>query len=368
MRKRGLGVGGKFRFPLSDFPVGFDAPTAFRLLVAACRLSCRATRFVALQSGNLVCTRENRPVPYSCRTCVCHLISSHIYLGFIRYEPSLPPRMRQLLLAFTTVTLGLGHCATAQEPNHRFFPDHVGFVPFRANHEEPRMGIQQQIEATRMDVALGGMLDVYQLYTRGDTITMGAEFFGYALSRTFGDYQFKIDAADGYFGVHFTLHNATPLSFRLRVMHLSGHLVDGRFYDAVKSGALTREPFSFSRNFVELAVAADPAIRPVYSRMYFGGSYAFAVNPRNLEPWAAIGGLEVALPSSPSFYGAYNASLLGVPTYSVSNAVELGVKFGTWNARGLRLYFMYYNGLDWFGQFYDERIAMAGVGLTFDLY
>ena len=226
------------------------------------------------------------------------------------------------------------------------------------------MGIQQEIGSSRMTVGIGNMLDALQ-YTWGeDTLRWGVDFFAYALANDHKGFRLKIDAADGFFGMHFTLANGSALKWRFRVLHLSAHFVDGHFDDDLGVWESGRAPIPFSRNFGELSAAYYfPAVR-----VYAGASYAAVNKPETIRRFTALWGAEARLSDQPQLYVAYHFALMGVPVYVGSNALECGIKLGEWTGKGLRLYLSYYNGLDNFGEYYDLRQEIWGIGFTFDFW
>ena len=274
-------------------------------------------------------------------------------------------RMRHFLIL---LTLSLPSLLLAQDTGWRFFPASPAFRPFVASREEPHMGLQQHIGNSHLDVAVGAPFEIARHEGQRDTVGLGAEFFAYAFSRTFGEYRFKIDAADGYFLVYASYRNRSPFSYRFRAIHLSAHLVDGYFDDIEGVWRTDRLPIAFSRNYLEISSAFDPRIPETISRLYLGGSYAVHVRPDNLQRWAALGGAEFAYPANPNLYAAYHISLKGTPEYTFTHNLEAGVKFGEWNGRGFRLFVTYHSGLNEYGQYYNEWTDYWTVGFWFDLW
>jgi hypothetical protein len=249
-----------------------------------------------------------------------------------------------------------------------FFPDHLGFMPPLANHEEARVGILQEVGSPRMVVAIGNALDVVQFAGGTDTLRFGVDFFAFALASDYSGYRLKIGAADGFFGIHFTVNSPSPFRFRFRALHFSAHLVDGMYDQVSNEWKDGLAPFPFSRNYGEILASADLLSGSFTGRAYAGASYAVVMKPSAIRRTSALAGAEMSTSRSPYLYAAYNGTLLGVPAYIWSNTVELGVKFGTWSRQGLRVHITYQNGLDWFGEFYSERKEFVGVGFAFDFW
>lgn len=249
-----------------------------------------------------------------------------------------------------------------------FFPREILFQPFLANHEEPRVGMMQDFGSTRLTIGIGNVLDLVQYAVDGDTIRWGADLFTYSLSNTFKDFRLKIDAADGFFGIHCTYTNGSPWSFRFRAIHFSAHFVDGHYDPDAKVWRDGRDPFPFSRNIGEFAAAYSGNLEGLPLRVYAGASYGVFVKPMDIRRWAGILGAEIRTVGKVPIYFAYNFSLLGVPAYNGCNSIEAGLKLGSWAGRGARLFIVYYNGLDTFGEYYKDRRETFGVGFAFDLW
>ena len=275
-----------------------------------------------------------------------------------------------------TCTIGLALILTlwgtgrAQTDTSRwvFFPSRTLFTPLMANHEEPRMGIQQEIGTSNMKVAIGNSVDAFEYHTGIDTIRCSLMFFVYALANDYRGYRLKIDAADGFFGLGFNYHTRSPWSFRFRALHLSAHLVDGHYNDAIEQWRDNKIPFPFSRNYGEIVAAYATGISRCPLRLYAGTSYAPIVKPKDIRGWAGIAGWELQTPGSIHAYLAHHFLLLGAPTYIGTNTVESGVKFGGDSGRGIRLFLMYQNGWDNFGEYYNERNEFFGAGFAVEFW
>src|SRR5512140_1412356 len=235
------------------------------------------------------------------------------------------------------------------------FPNNLGFTPLRANREEARMGIEQEIGSSRMTVAIGATMDLVQ-YTAGSaTIRWGADFFSYSLAATVEDVRLKIAAADGFFGMHFSFTNDSPWSFRFRALHFSAHLVDGNYDIEANTWRDGHEPIAFSRNYGELVTAYSWNPGGISLRLYAGIILAVYNKPNDIKDWAGLAGFDLHTGGSPVVYLAGNVSALGIPAYGGRTTVEAGLKFGSWDARGVRVYVAYETGLVAFGEYYNER-------------
>jgi hypothetical protein len=272
------------------------------------------------------------------------------------------------LLISLVVALPSSGTGQTDSSHWEFFPDRTIFAPFMANHEEPRMGFQQEIGNSPMKVAIGNAVPVFEHRSTTDTLQGSLLFFAYAQANDYRGYRLKIDAADGFFGLAFSYHWGSPLSFRFRMLHLSAHLVDGHYNDATMQWRDNKIPFPYSRNYGELsaAYAVSPGAWPI--RVYSGFSYAPIIKPKVIKGFSVMAGWEVHSPGATHAYAAQHFYLLGTPTYIGSNTIEAGVKFGNAAGRGIRLFLVYQNGWDNFCEYYNERKEFVGAGFAVEFW
>ncbi len=120
----------------------------------------------------------------------------------------------------------------------------------------------------------------------------GPDLFIFAMSRNISGFRLKIAAADGYFGMHFSMTVQDGWQFRFRVLHFSAHLVDG-LYD-LESGTWLdgKEPFPFSRNFGELMAAHGWTAGPLAGRFWSSLAGSVFTKPDEIQPWSGNAGIE----------------------------------------------------------------------------
>jgi hypothetical protein len=258
--------------------------------------------------------------------------------------------------------------ATAQTSGQGFswFPDSSLFLPLLVNHEEPRMSLEQEIGSSRLNVGIGSTLELFQTSTGIGVLQVGGDFFAYALANDYQGFRLKIDAVDGYFGLHGNLQAGRDWSFRFRAMHLSAHFVDGHYNPDSEEWRDGIEPIPFSRNFGELVAAWSAGETPVRWRIYAGVSCAVVVKPNDIQPWAGLAGVECMAAGSPYVYAAVQMYLMGVPTYVATNSLEAGVRFGRWSGTGVRFALKYQNGLEYYGQYYNRRREFVSIAAIFE--
>ncbi|HYF01921.1 MAG TPA: hypothetical protein VEC36_00985, partial [Patescibacteria group bacterium] len=145
---------------------------------------------------------------------------------------------------------------------------HVGrlsFTPLIANPLEGRVGAMYQFADNKLRLDIGNSIDVYKLPNRD--VAFGVDFYTFTRLRSEGNFKFPVETSDYYFGVNFsssslrdskkyydeesdrTYEVGFKPSLRLRLAHISSHLVDGL---ADTSGKLEKKPFVYSREFADL--------------------------------------------------------------------------------------------------------------------
>jgi hypothetical protein len=186
----------------------------------------------------------------------------------------------------------------------------------------------------------------------------------------------QIAAVNGFFGGHVTYTPKTDtcgLALRLRLLHVSAHLIDGAFDNNTGRWQGDRLPIPYTRDFGEL-VASYEWTQPFC--LYGGFSYATLVRPSDIKRVSFLAGLELhdsnllghVAGREATLYFAYHFTLSGASSYAGGNSLEGGVKLGAWKGSGVKLYLSYYAGLDVFSQYYDIRRTLWGVGFAFDFW
>ena len=269
-----------------------------------------------------------------------------------------------LCVPFLSTTMS---AADSTETTH-WFPGRLAVLPLVAAPEEPSFSLDQELGTTLLRIGLGNAVDIVSFTTGGRTLRVGGEVYAYALSTDVEDVKFKIDAVDGFFGIRVSLSGTGPWEYRLRALHLSAHLVDGNFDIQNDRWRPGKSPIPFSRNYGEFVLARNDAMGTMSVRSYGGFSIAVYNNPADFKPFTAMAGVEAATAGPPVLYGALHLQLAGTPVYSGTTTAQCGIKFGGWGANGIRLFLRWTNGLNTFGQYYNQRITRWSVGAAFDFW
>jgi hypothetical protein len=293
--------------------------------------------------------------------------------------------MRNLLLC-TVLLLGpLTSGAQTDVPSSpravTFLPGGTLFPPLRANYQEPRVGVRKEAGTSRLKLDIGSSIDFLQWQpdSASGRIRLGADFFTYALTTSAQGLRLQVDAVDGYFGGHIVYVSegtAGGLSLRLRLLHVSGHLIDGHWDRATMQWKDNKLPIPYTRDFGEITGLWTWRGRIAALSAYTGVSYATLERPDDLSRFATLHGFELRstglLPSCGgrplSLYVADHLAFAGIPAWYGTNNLEFGVKFGEWDGTGIRIYGSWYNGLEVFSQYYYVRTDQWGLGFAFDAW
>lgn len=287
---------------------------------------------------------------------------------------------RTMLIAL--VALG-GVCAQEAvdkaKDGFELLPPGLHFQPLKANHQEPRIGVLKYFGSANLKVDIGNTIDVfgYSVPSSNMRFTAGIDFMAYAFVTGAQGLRLQVDALDGFFGGNVTAsqrYDSRELKARLRVLHLSAHLVDGHYSIALKQWMDNRQPIAYTKDFGELILADERTSETVFLRYYGGISYATLVRPVDLERFGFSGGMEFATSAvfdeifnhPTNIFLAEHFAVTGNPVYTGNNQVQVGIKFGSWNDKGVVFYLAYYRGNSFFSEYFDERGSIVGAGFTVD--
>lgn len=236
------------------------------------------------------------------------------------------------------------------------------FRPLAANVFEPRIGVlfQPSYEKLRLDIGASfDLADKREVFEDKDEMRMGADFMTYTRLRSEGSLKFPVETSDYWFGFNFSYKPAAEdnyLSHRLRVAHISSHLVDGLAKDTV----LSRTPFVFSREFVDYTAAYNFGD----CRVYAGLNYIFSTKPKEVKALEINAGADGMYPLADKWkiQAGYHFRLTGAEKYSGQHAGQAGLLFESSKGRGIMLSAYYFSGMDIHGMFFRERTEYVGLG------
>jgi len=259
---------------------------------------------------------------------------------------------------------------TFPQATDEWFPAELNIQPFTANFLEPKAGFEYLFDINKVQINIGVARDIYHYFDDETTISFGADLFTYTRTRAQSNFKFPVETIDYMFGINAGYKKddgKKELGVRFRFSHISAHLVDG-LYDAESESWLNgREPFIFSKEFIELF----PYIRKDSFRAYLGLTYIIHVIPDVIKKGIYQAGFDYyILPlRNCSFipFMAYDFKLTGIEKYSGNNIVKAGIKFGDSLERGLSILISYLSGKSVHGEFYDVSENYWTIGINLDL-
>jgi Protein of unknown function (DUF1207) len=247
------------------------------------------------------------------------------------------------------------------------------FAPLIANYLEPRVGMSRLVGESRLRLDIGNSIDLFQFegMNTGDRVAVGADFFTWTSLRQDADFHFPVDAVDYLFGLNAAyihdLDDISSLSVRLRLSHISAHLVDGSYNKSTEEWRDGELPQVYSREFLEIIFAYE---FDSFFRAYTGGQYIYHIDPADLGKLALEAGFEGVLRDGISggihLYIAYDFRLLDNGSVRSAHAMQAGVKFGPWRGSGINIFCAYYHGPSQHGEYYDRFWSYWGPGLNID--
>jgi hypothetical protein len=257
------------------------------------------------------------------------------------------------------------------------FPSGLHFLPLRANMAEAKVGVLYMTDNMNLKVDIGNTVDLLKFVkTDSSIITIGLDFMAYANANSYSGYRLQISALDGFFGgnaVYSTKSEDKTYYLRARYLHNSAHRVDGYFDINLGRWIDGQVQTPFTRDYGELTGAMEFSSGPFEFRPYASVSYAVRQRPKLIKRFMAYSGFEIhtkeRLISSTlpySYFVAFQAQLAGKPAYQLSYQEQAGIKFGSWNRKGVSLYASCFNGPNYFNEFYYLNISKFSIGFFVD--
>ena len=253
-----------------------------------------------------------------------------------------------------------------------FFTSNILYVPVEASIIEAKNGVTKFLNNDYLTLNIGASFDLIGLKAGKNTFSFGIDFFTFSNLRSEANFKFPVDAIDYLFGVNFNLKKRLSernmLTSRFRISHISSHLEDGHVYENTDT---IFTPYVFSKEFLDLQVMSNYEIN---NRLYFksmlGLNYIFHAIPDDVSSFSGQLGLELRyyVFNIMNIYISNDVTLASVNSVSnLNESFETGISFGKKDSRAIELYFDYYDGQDYKGQYYGKYLNYTGLGLRFKL-
>ncbi len=252
-----------------------------------------------------------------------------------------------------------------------FFPDDLTIQPFAANTLEPKLGFSFRLSKNELDLDIGNSIDLFRReLIENQTVSIGGDLFTYTLLRGEKDFHFPVDAVDYLFGINFCykkVEENNEYGIRTRISHISAHFTDGHYDGTTQQWKDRLNPRVYSREFVEIMTY----YKLCDLRFYFGFTYLFHVDPKWIKKDNYQFGFDYYLTRHQlglfvPFIG-YDLKLIHLDKYTANNSFIAGIKFGKPNGKGLSLYYNYYNGKSFHGEYFDINKNYSAIGINLDL-
>ncbi len=268
-----------------------------------------------------------------------------------------------ILLIFSSVSFA--------QVDTEFFPSELNIQPFTANFLEPKAGFLISTDNNKLRLDISSSRDLIHWKDKNSVISIGADVFTFTRLRSSEDFKFPVETIDYLFGLNagYKIHFAKEkeIGLRFRLSHISTHLVDGQYDAQNQKWREGREPFVFSKEFIELF----PYYRFNTFRVYSGFTYIFHIVPGDIKKF----NLQLGFDYFATQFGndfitpflAYDFKFAGDTKYIGNNIISAGLKFGKWNQRGFSLYYTYISGKSIHGEYYDVYENYSSIGFNFEL-
>ena len=255
-----------------------------------------------------------------------------------------------------------------------------------AGKYEARIGGSRESVDDKLRLDIGASLDIYtRSYIEQDgsgmdiermRLSLGADFFTWTRLRSAGNFKFPVEAVDYYFGINGRARFANSLisDARLRIAHISAHLVDGD----PSFTSPEQKYMTYSREFADLTVGFLPGFGNVWGdghhvarvRPYVGAQMLFHTIPDMLGKLTPYAGLDAAWqPASQlpvvlklGYEARLNTELEPIGEHQF----RLGLKLGSIDSRGVLIEGSYYAGRSHYGQHFSEREKYVSLGFGID--
>lgn len=252
-----------------------------------------------------------------------------------------------------------------------YFPGRLNISPFTANYLEPSTGFALKFGENDLRLDIGTSKDVFHKKLKDNIVlSLGADFFTFTKLQGETDFHFPVVAVDYLFGLNAGLkfvEDKYEYGARLRISHISAHLVDGSYDGINQKWKNNRNPIVYSREFIEIF----PFIRFNDVRFYSGLTYIFHSSPEDIGKGIFQLGFDYygseLISSSLSPFIAYDYKIASTGKYTPVHSAKAGIKWGERFGAGISLFLAYFSGKSVHGEFYElnESYLSAGINIEF---
>ncbi|MBS1518471.1 MAG: DUF1207 domain-containing protein [Bacteroidetes bacterium] len=277
-----------------------------------------------------------------------------------------------LIFSILLISIIISGITKASEDSLYFFSSDKVFIPTESSVIESRIGVTKYTDSRFLELNIGASADLLGLKKGNSVYSFGIDFFTYSNLRNENNFKFPVDAIDYLFGVNFNafrkINAGYDISGRLRLSHISSHFEDGHIYERTDT---IFTPVVFSKEFLDLAFVNS--YRPennIELKSMIALNYIFHAIPKEISKFSGQIGLEgnYYFSKVTSVYLSNDINIASVNgRTNLNNNLEAGLSFGKRNSRKIRLYYRYYDGQDYRGQYYGKYFNYNGIGIKFSI-
>ena len=243
------------------------------------------------------------------------------------------------------------------------------FNPPVAAQIEARIGTYYLIDDDKMRLDIGNSFDLMKIYENDKIqINTGADLMTYTRLRSVGKLKFPVETTDYYFGFNSTFVQKSKtnnyFSGRVRVAHISSHLIDG--YS--KNGVFNKMPYVYSREFVDVLGAYNIDLDgKAKIKFYAGANFVFSTIPDEvniMEPQIGFDIKHKLWSENLELIAGFDHRLLGENNvYRGSNSIQAGLNYTTSKNTSIFLGYYFFTGHSMHGLFIKENDHYNGIGV-----
>lgn len=244
---------------------------------------------------------------------------------------------------------------------------------FPSNFSDPleaKIGTRFYLDDKSLELNIGASKDILQhRYNYRNFASAGLEFYTLTLLKRESEFRFPVIAVDYLFGGYFVFyHRERTLDWvnRLRVSHISAHLVDGNF-DKIKNEWLEhRTPFTYSREFIQWTSLF------IYRelKLYFDAIYLFHSIPQWKFNTITGLGSEITIFNFPeirtNIFSGFDLKFQKIISnkFEVNKNFSVGFIIGNRNLNHLRIAYQFYDGYHLHGQFFNKSLKQSFINIS----
>ncbi len=269
---------------------------------------------------------------------------------------------------FLTIFILIISTCSYSQSQLTWFPSNVNIQPFTANFLEPRAGFAFEMGGKRIRLDISRSQDVFHLNNENSTLSFGVDLFTFTRLRAESEFHFPVEAIDYLFGINSgykITKNNTEYGMRFRLSHISAHFVDGQYDYKLNFWRNGKTATVYTREFIELF----PYYKYDGLRVYAGLTYLFHRKPLDIGRSSYQAGFDYYYTKFENIYPyvAYDFKLEKINTFSGSNILTAGIKFGDYKSRGISVAVTYISGKSLHGEYYNLNESYTTIGFNLDL-